>query len=241
MTSSANLIQNTNLLFPLNPQSLVSTGLVSTGNITAPSANINQITGTIETGAQPNITLTGTLTGLNVINNQVLLAPPVPNNTNIIRFAQSITGASKGFVGFAQNADPDLTLYSESHVNVGGASGVKLINIPNASTANTLYFNTSNNSVSYDSSSIRFKENIQPLVLDPSKLYDLQPKSFDYKESKSHEIGYIAEDLVAIGLNEFVGFDANGLPEGIKYIKLVMLLVEELKLLKNRIVALEAV
>ncbi|MBN1516666.1 tail fiber domain-containing protein [Candidatus Sumerlaeota bacterium] len=66
-------------------------------------------------------------------------------------------------------------------------------------------------------SSARFKENIQPVALDISKLLDLQPVTYNYKDSGAATLGYIAEQLDALGLKDLVIYDASGRPFSIAY------------------------
>jgi hypothetical protein len=92
-------------------------------------------------------------------------------------------------------------------------------------------------------SSERFKENIRPLEIDTGKIYDLEAKSFDFKDGVNTLIsdttfGLIAEE-VEQHIPELLGYDEEGLPERMHYTMLPVLLLEEIKKLKERIEVLE--
>jgi hypothetical protein len=80
-----------------------------------------------------------------------------------------------------------------------------------------------------DSSSLRFKSNIQPLEDGFATILQAQPKSFAYNPTGTQEIGFIAEDFDALGLKELVNYDKQGLPSGIKYDRIPIYLLEVLK------------
>ena len=92
-------------------------------------------------------------------------------------------------------------------------------------------------------SSERFKENIRPLEIDTGKIYNLEAKSFDFKDDVNTLIsdttfGLIAEE-VEQHIPELLGYDEEGLPERMHYTMLPVLLLEEIKKLKERIEVLE--
>ena len=78
----------------------------------------------------------------------------------------------------------------------------------------------------------RLKTNIKPFVYNRSIL-DLSVKTFDFKEGAKNEIGCIAQDLLEI-YPELVEADDNGFLS-IKENKLIYLLLEEVKILKDEI------
>ena len=104
------------------------------------------------------------------------------------------------------------------------------------------------------SSSKRFKENIIDLNFDSSPLYDLKPHNFKWKDVShiidgetvidpgGQDFGYIAEEVHEIlpqlvRLRDFE--DGDNLPASVSYEKITVLLVEEMKKLKDRIEVLE--
>lgn len=89
------------------------------------------------------------------------------------------------------------------------------------------------------SSSIRYKENIQPMGDASSRIYQLRPVTFSYKKdsSKSKVFGLIAEEVEKV-MPEIVVFK-NTIPETVKYHDLPMLLLNELQKLAKRVEELE--
>ena len=99
-------------------------------------------------------------------------------------------------------------------------------------------------------SSERFKENIIDLDFDSSKIYDLLPRTFKWKDAEQAGIpvvgqidfGYIAEEVHEI-LPQLVGYDnfedGDNLPASVHYNQITVLLVEEMKKLRARIEVLE--
>ena len=191
------------------------------------------LTVTGESYLASNTTITSYDTALNIKSDR----DSSSDRINIIKWTKHNDGL-RAYMGYDTNNSDQFSLYVAGPLNLNGVNGIKMSGIANASTANTLYYNTSTNAISYASSSLRHKENIVPLSIDSSKIYQLSPVEFDYKESKTHDIGYIAETVDNI-LPELVGKDRDGLPDGIKYINLIMLIIEEMKKLKQRILELE--
>jgi hypothetical protein len=85
-----------------------------------------------------------------------------------------------------------------------------------------------------ETSSIAFKENINPIDNALELVMQLAGVTYDRKDSKEHEAGLIAEQVYKI-IPDLVSLDANGKPHGIKYTKLGAYLLESIKTLKNEI------
>ena len=97
--------------------------------------------------------------------------------------------------------------------------------------------------VSYQSSTIRGKENVKELP-DCSWLYDLRPVSFTWKDSKranleGTRIGLIAEEVNAV-CPQLTWLDKEGKPEGVHYEWLGIPLLVEVKKLHNQVESLQA-
>lgn len=87
-------------------------------------------------------------------------------------------------------------------------------------------------------SSQRYKTNIAPLADSvSSRIWDLQPRSFNYIEGGKADFGYIAEE-VATAVPELVVSDNLG-PKSVRYEMLSVLLLAELKKLEARVGQLE--
>ena len=102
---------------------------------------------------------------------------------------------------------------------------------------------TSGGGLTYETSSLRFKENIKEYNADEGLIYDMKPVKFNYKndEKKIERIGLIAETLAEIDKDEkYVIRGQDGLPEGIAYDRMIVPLIACVQALKKRIEALES-
>jgi hypothetical protein len=91
-----------------------------------------------------------------------------------------------------------------------------------------------------ETSSIAFKENVNPIDNALELVMQLAGVTYDRKDNKEHEAGLIAEQVYKI-IPDLVSLDANGDPHGIKYTKLTAYLLEAIKSLKTEINALKKV
>ena len=124
------------------------------------------------------------------------------------------------------------------------------------SSTNYLKIHNSSGKLIESGSSRSIKENIVDLTIDTSKIYDLVPRSFKFKDQiievfndKTEEttsyteigensFGMIAEEVHEI-LPNLVVYNKNNEPKSIDYPLLSVLLLAELKKLKTRIEILE--
>jgi len=87
-----------------------------------------------------------------------------------------------------------------------------------------------------ETSSIKFKENVVNIESDTSKIYDLRPVTFTWNDKSAHpgkkDIGLIAEETEKI-YPEIVNYGKDGWAESISYQKLSVLLLSEMKKLKD--------
>ncbi len=124
---------------------------------------------------------------------------------------------SGGMVGIG-TSNPKAML----HVN--GVINAKLRNIGDKK---NVQYNSSTGEVGYDNSTRRDKRNITPLLDDFGKIMQLQPRRYTRPfDQESWEIGYIAEEVKSLGLNNLVFYDEDNNPDGINYRKLCLYLVE---------------
>lgn len=97
----------------------------------------------------------------------------------------------------------------------------------------TMIFDTITGDINYNSSSKRYKTNISESIdFDTSRIYELQPKSFTWISNGKRDYGLIAEDVVEI-IPELVLFNTDGNPETINYNGISILLLNEIKRLKQ--------
>ena len=85
-----------------------------------------------------------------------------------------------------------------------------------------------------ETSSIAFKENVNPIENALDIVMQLFGVTYDRKDNKEHEAGLIAEHVYKVA-PDLVSLDNDGKPYGIKYTKLGAYLVESIKTLKSEI------
>ena len=77
-------------------------------------------------------------------------------------------------------------------------------------------------------SSIRYKYDVHPMDIEPADVLNLEPIRFKHKESGEEDFGLIAEE-VDKHVKDLVVYDREGRPNGIKYSKLAIFLLEVVK------------
>lgn len=89
-----------------------------------------------------------------------------------------------------------------------------------------------------ETSSIAFKENINPIENALGLVIQLAGVTYDRKDNNEHEAGLIAEQVYKI-IPDLVSLDADGKPHGIKYTKLSAYLLEAIKTIQTEIMDLK--
>ena len=122
----------------------------------------------------------------------------------------TVSGTTGTTVVVAINQQPDLNTWASSiQINPN--------QIPTADNLD-LQLNTTTGEVTKHSSSLRYKHDIRPLPFSSySKLLQLEPKKFKWNHDRQESIGLIAEEVHTLGLTDFVNYDIDGRPDGVKY------------------------
>jgi hypothetical protein len=104
-------------------------------------------------------------------------------------------------------------------------------------------FVASNGLYGVGSSARRFKKNITDATINPDEVLQIRVRNFMYKkeldEAQTVHIGVIAEELVELGLEQFVFFNDQGEADGVAYEKLALALIPVLQNQEQRLQALE--
>ena len=148
---------------------------------------------------------------------------------------------------FSFTSDPNTGMYQYGDDQLGfavngtaialiSASGL-LIGVTVASDID-LQINASSGLVTKVSSSKRYKDNIADLNINTENIYNLRPVSFDWKSNGKSDFGFIAEEVHDI-LPELVIYNEDTTPEAVKYKQLSVLMLEELKKLREEVKALK--
>jgi hypothetical protein len=158
-----------------------------------------------------------------------------------------VTGAADYTFAFGRNfttSTPNAVIFfnSDAEIKVGidTTSPGNIITVKKNSITDPIADSWSNYS------SIRWKENINPIDNALDKVLALRGVYFDWKESKKHDTGMIAEEVGEV-IPEVVTYEKNGIDaQSLDYARLTALLVEaikeqqkEIELLKAKIEVLE--
>jgi hypothetical protein len=137
---------------------------------------------------------------------------------------RSTSSGTKGYV-YIEDATDATANSTGSFQTAGGIYAAKKIRTADTITCLTLT----------ETSSITFKENVQPLTGALDSILQLSGKIYDRKDgSYKNETGLIAEEVEKI-IPYVVTKDQDGNPYGINYTKLVAYLIESIKTLNTEI------
>lgn len=131
-------------------------------------------------------------------------------------------------------------------------SSIRLQGTPTTSASANLFSNA-NNDIFKVSSSRRYKQDVQPAEVDPEAVLRLEGVTWRDRleveqdpDTDTRYVGFIAEDMEAAGLGQFVVYE-DGRPESIAYDRLAVALLalakhqqQRLDQLEDRLAALEA-
>ena len=146
-------------------------------------------------------------------------APFIPGGRFVVK--------ENGFVGIGTNAPDDkLDVYGYVRLHFLGTVG-----------GTTLCLNNLNQ-ISFCSSSLRYKTNIADWHSGLNLLNRLRPVTFDWKESKAHDIGLVAEEVAEVE-PLLVTHNDKGEVEGVKYDRIGVLLINAIREQQAQIIALQ--
>ena len=148
--------------------------------------------------------------------------------------------------GFSFAGDVDTGMYREGTPSlrfaVAGTERLRVhangISVTSISTTGTAAVITAAGLLAKDSSSKRYKKNIVETALDSNKVYDLEPVDFEWNKNALEEgkkgFGLIAEEVEKL-FPEIVHYNEDGTVESVAYDRISLLLLMEIKKLKEEI------
>lgn len=174
----------------------------------------------------------------------------ITGNAQYSNFATSASSAANAsnatYATFLSNDSGSHKLATQTDGNTVyyNPSGVATWSVNNngEGTFNILYAYAFNNR-----STQRSKENIVSYTHGLSDVLKLRPVSFKYKQEAGKptaptatQAGFIAEEIDALGLAEYVSYDKDNQPEGLKYSNMVALLTKAIQDLNAKVESLQA-
>lgn len=141
------------------------------------------------------------------------------------------TGAARADIAAEQANSLIYGTFADAAANqalVVNAGTVKMPSVTTGGSGTVDLLIDANGQLWKGASSLRYKHDVQDFSDDFSKILQVQPKSFVYNNG-GPDIGYIAEDLDAVGLTNLVNYDKEGRPDSIKYDKIPLYLLEVIK------------
>jgi hypothetical protein len=103
----------------------------------------------------------------------------------------------------------------------------------------TMKWNQSTGAWTFDTSSLRFKENIRDSLYGLDTVKALKPRQYQFIEDKRLDVGFIAEELFEV-IPELAPLDSDGIPLSVSYDRLTAVLCKAIQELAARVEALEA-
>ena len=142
--------------------------------------------------------------------------------------SQQILRVSENNGDVSLRIDNDGDAYFSDYVHVG------IVPVYNTNNDYDATINPgSDNRVSREGSSLRYKENVKRAEIDFRQLLQLEAKHYNMREGYGRPgewlLGVIAEEAHALGLTDLVLYDQEGRPDGIKYKKIGVILLEVVK------------
>lgn len=157
-----------------------------------------------------------------------LLASGVSNTTGHLAFA-------------TRNATGDTALTERMRIVDNGNVWLSSAIATTATAANLFVDTADNYNIKRSTSSLRYKTNVQDYTKGLTAVQALRPVSFKGKTDGDKVFaGFIAEEVDATGLTEFVVYDEEGRPDSLAYSHMVALLTKAIQELSARVEALEA-
>ena len=149
--------------------------------------------------------------------------------------------SADGTFGFLCNGQTVLTS-NTSRVTI--EKDFYLTSAPNMTDGDNLEWrsNVQGGRVGVNTSSRRYKYNIQPLKVDFTRMLQVEPRIYNRKTEGDDkwEIGYIAEEIDSLGMKDLVLYDEQGRPNSLIYKKFIIYTNELVKMQHKDIETLKA-
>ena len=196
----------------------ISSGILYTGTLGSPNQYLNASGGALFTG-------TTTCSALGVNSN--LTVGGTATITSTLNANASVTFGTSNTFEYLSGSGTLRSLYTYGKA---------------VTTARAMQINSAGD-FGTTASTRRKKHEIQPYIIDLNALLQLEVKSFKYlpeiDPAQTIQHGFIAEEAQALGLDELIQFDSDGIPDYFAYEKLSTFLLSLVQDLSKRVAELE--
>lgn len=149
-----------------------------------------------------------------------------------VSLAESDSGDATDFLLTDIDGDTKFKISDEGHVFFPGHRS-------NSSVGANVYIDPITGEIQRTSSSKRYKTNIRDIDIDTSKVYDLRPVTYKDIDTELDFIGFIAEEVEEI-YPEIIFYNEQGTPESLHYDRIAVIMLAEMKKLRDRVQELES-
>lgn len=146
-------------------------------------------------------------------------------NTNEIVIGSNTVGNGSDTITLGNDSISRTLLQGRVGIDtVDPGTALSVAGLSGTSSYNLLRYDPATGDFYYDSSSARYKDNIEPFMEDFSKILSADIKLYTDKASGLSEIGLIAEELNGLGLTHLVGYK-DGVPDSVRYERMPLYLL----------------
>jgi hypothetical protein len=220
----------------INPTAASTIDNTAIGNTTAAAGNFSSIGATTRgSGLFTTLGANNTVT-LSPANFNVTISPTGTGSVTISPGTvgaidnMAIGGSTRRAGAFTTLAANGLTTFTQAGQGTTATDAANAVNVTGGlGVSGTIY------TVGLvETSSIAFKENVNPITNALDAILQLTGVTYDRKDTKKHEAGLIAEEVYKIA-PDLVALDDAGKPYGIHYTKISAYLIECIKLMQAEI------
>ena len=122
-----------------------------------------------------------------------------------------------GFTGLGGTATNNYGLYIDAVSGGDNNYGLVVKTVPTTANGANVYYDSATGILYQQTSSERYKTDIQPLQFDYRQVLNIPIKQWNMKTDGSLGIGMVAEEVAALNMPELVIYNSAGQPDGIQW------------------------
>jgi hypothetical protein len=158
-------------------------------------------------------------------------------NAGLLQFQRGTGAAFSNAMTLNDSGNVGVGISPETKFHVDGT--IRYTNRPATGTITAIGFDA-NGDLKASSSSLRYKHDVEDYDKGLAELMQLRSVSFKFNGEENTNIGFIAEEVDALGLAEVMLYNENAEPEGVIYSNMVALLTKAIQELNAKVDELQA-